>query len=56
MEIESLNKDPHVVSHDDVVEDGEKQFTGPVLKHTTLSFSKMMQKTYCFKGGNILTY
>lgn len=34
MEIESLNKDPHVVSHDDVVEDGEKQFAGPVLKHS----------------------
>lgn len=31
MEIESLDEDPQIVSHDDVVEESEYKFAGPVL-------------------------
>lgn len=31
MEIQSLDEDPQIVSHDDVVEESEYKFAGPVL-------------------------
>lgn len=40
MEIQSLDEDPQIVSHDDVVEESEYKFAGPVL------FIKKPQNSY----------